>query len=260
MPFPVMPRSSISSCSVMMRSAIRSSNALLNAESFSLWTQIPIGIDEQGMGLDPPPRAQPPDRWGARRGKSVALSSIVAAAALDPKTSLTLLDGKRVELSAWEPIADRFVGPDLTTPSTLSRPSGARWTSATTSSSNPSGARSIERARAGSTWSSSTSSRLYLRGGKKESRDRFAEALETSSPEAAPRGSSWWPPPRSPATRSSQPSSGPLLYRMAMRCTSPESSDTIFGQGWASRALRRDDRSLDPRRRLPPGRGRCPWS
>ena len=46
-------------------------------------------------------------------GKSVILSSVVAAAALDPSTTLTLFDGKQVELSIWKDAADEFVGPDL---------------------------------------------------------------------------------------------------------------------------------------------------
>jgi hypothetical protein len=46
-------------------------------------------------------------------GKSVVLSSIVAAGALDPAATLTLLDGKQVELAIWRPVVERFVGPDL---------------------------------------------------------------------------------------------------------------------------------------------------
>ena len=46
-------------------------------------------------------------------GKSVALSMLVAAAALDPYAHLTLFDGKLVELSMWRGCADHFVGTDL---------------------------------------------------------------------------------------------------------------------------------------------------
>ena len=38
-------------------------------------------------------------------GKSVALSTLVAAAALDPDARIWLLDGKLVELAAWAPVA-----------------------------------------------------------------------------------------------------------------------------------------------------------
>ncbi len=80
----------------------------------SLWEQFPIGIGEDGepvsislvernllLGGEP----------GA--GKSVALSILVAVAALDTAVQLWLLDGKRVELGLWKPCAHRFVGPDL---------------------------------------------------------------------------------------------------------------------------------------------------
>ena len=36
-------------------------------------------------------------------------------------------------------------------------------------------------------------------------------------------------------------------YRMAMRCTSPDASDTILGQGWASRGYSAS--TIDPAQR-----------
>jgi hypothetical protein len=86
----------------------------VEAGSLSLWDPIPVGVDEQGefvrmrlvernvlVGGEP----------GA--GKSVALSLLVAAGALDPDTQVWLLDGKLVELAAWAPVAERLVGPDV---------------------------------------------------------------------------------------------------------------------------------------------------
>jgi S-DNA-T family DNA segregation ATPase FtsK/SpoIIIE len=46
-------------------------------------------------------------------GKSVALSAIVASAACDPSIRLVLLDAKRLELAIWKHAADAFVGPSL---------------------------------------------------------------------------------------------------------------------------------------------------
>jgi S-DNA-T family DNA segregation ATPase FtsK/SpoIIIE len=46
-------------------------------------------------------------------GKSVALSVLVAAFALDPSVTLWLFDGKLVELAPWLDCAHRFVGPDI---------------------------------------------------------------------------------------------------------------------------------------------------
>ena len=83
-----------------------------DVERRSLWDPIPVGVDEEGarvaielvernvlIGGEP----------GA--GKSVALSTVIAAAALDPCAQIWLLDGKLVELAAWAPVAQRVVGP-----------------------------------------------------------------------------------------------------------------------------------------------------
>jgi hypothetical protein len=84
-----------------------------DATELSLWEPIPVGIDELGetVAIDLAERnvllgGEP----GA--GKSVALSTLIAAAALDPHTRVWLLDGKIVELAAWAPVAERAVGPE----------------------------------------------------------------------------------------------------------------------------------------------------
>jgi hypothetical protein len=88
----------------------------LNTGRVDLWTaRVPVGIDEDGqpvtvdlieknllIGGEP----------GA--GKSVAASMLLAAAALDPAVRLLLCDGALVELAAWRACAYRFVGPDPT--------------------------------------------------------------------------------------------------------------------------------------------------
>ncbi len=82
-----------------------------DAERLSLWEPIPVGVNEAGeqvtvslaernllLGGEP----------GA--GKSVALSQLVATAALDPDVRLHLFDGKLVELAAWSRCATHTVG------------------------------------------------------------------------------------------------------------------------------------------------------
>jgi hypothetical protein len=84
-----------------------------DAAELSLWDPVPIGVDERGepaeiglvernvlIGGEP----------GA--GKSVAISALVAAAALDRGSRVWLLDGKLVELAVWAPVAERIIGPD----------------------------------------------------------------------------------------------------------------------------------------------------
>jgi hypothetical protein len=77
----------------------------------SLWEPIPVGLNEDGevvaislvernllLGGEP----------GA--GKSVALSALVATAALDETVKLHLFDGKLVELAPWSRCAEHSVG------------------------------------------------------------------------------------------------------------------------------------------------------
>jgi S-DNA-T family DNA segregation ATPase FtsK/SpoIIIE len=84
------------------------------AARLSLLEPIPIGLDEAGkwvhvsllwrnllIGGEP----------GA--GKSVVLALLIAVAALDPTVRLTLLDGKIVELAFWRNIAHRYVGVEV---------------------------------------------------------------------------------------------------------------------------------------------------
>ncbi len=80
----------------------------------SLWQPIPVGIDERGgwvlmsliernllIGGEP----------GA--GKSAVLALLLAVAALDPSAVLYLFDGKLVELACWAGCARRTVGLDI---------------------------------------------------------------------------------------------------------------------------------------------------
>ncbi len=89
----------------------------------SLWEPLSLGVDEDGkpVSIGLPERnlllgGEP----GA--GKSVALSLFIAAAALDPAVTLTLLDGKQVELAPWSGSAEHFVGPDMA--GAIERPQG----------------------------------------------------------------------------------------------------------------------------------------
>src|SRR5439155_23240919 len=73
-----------------------------------------VGVGEEGGGVEvlmPERKMVVGGEPGG--GKSVALSMVVAAAALDPYAHLTLFDGKLVELCMWRGCADSFVGPDL---------------------------------------------------------------------------------------------------------------------------------------------------
>jgi DNA segregation ATPase FtsK/SpoIIIE-like protein len=84
------------------------------APRLSLWEPIPVGVDEDGVWVTvslPERNVLIGGEPGA--GKSVAASMLVASAALDPDVDLILLDGKRVELATWAGCAERTVGPSL---------------------------------------------------------------------------------------------------------------------------------------------------
>lgn len=86
----------------------------LAAARLSVWEAIPFGRDKNG-------------RWEAirlfgeictsvlmagatRRGKSRGMALLLATAALDPDCDIWLMDGKEVELSQWQPVAQHFAG------------------------------------------------------------------------------------------------------------------------------------------------------
>jgi hypothetical protein len=80
----------------------------------SLWLPVPVGVDEDGQWV----HVALPERnllLGGEpgSGKSAAMALLLAAAALDPSVKLILLDGKLVELACWAGVADRSIGPDL---------------------------------------------------------------------------------------------------------------------------------------------------
>jgi FtsK/SpoIIIE family len=87
---------------------------LADAERVSLWEPIPVAVDEDGQ----PVTFRLPERnviFGGEpgAGKSVAQSMPVAAAALDPDVDLYLFDGNQVEFAPWSACAARTVGPDM---------------------------------------------------------------------------------------------------------------------------------------------------
>jgi S-DNA-T family DNA segregation ATPase FtsK/SpoIIIE len=77
---------------------------------------------------------------------------------------------------------------------------------------------------------------LYLRGGSKLLRDRFAEALRDLVSRGRAAGVIVVAATQKPSHDVVPTYVRDLFsYRMAMRCTSPDASDTILGQGWATR-------------------------
>jgi DNA segregation ATPase FtsK/SpoIIIE-like protein len=87
---------------------------LANAGQCSLWGAIPVGEDEDGNEVTvalPERNLLAGGEPGA--GKSTVVQLLIAAAALDPSVVLTLFDPKLVELAAWQGCARRLVGPNV---------------------------------------------------------------------------------------------------------------------------------------------------
>ena len=221
----------------------------LEEDRTSLWDPIPLGIREDGRAL-----------WLALAehnlliggepgsGKSVVLSSIVAAAALDPTTTLTLLDGKQVELATWSGVAERFIGPDLG--------EAAQALEELQSDMDQRYQLLLERKRRKLEREDVEGLRLvvidelalYLRGGTKLQHDRFAEALRDLVSRGRAAGVIVVAATQKPSHDVVPTWIRDLFgYRMAMRCSAPDASDTILGQGWASRGCSAS--SIDPAQR-----------
>ncbi|HEV8650702.1 MAG TPA: FtsK/SpoIIIE domain-containing protein [Actinomycetes bacterium] len=83
-------------------------------ESCSLWAPVPVGLDEDGtqVTVTLPYRnlllGGEPDA-----GKSSILQLLIAVGALDPGVRLTLFDPKLVELAVWQGCTARLVGPNV---------------------------------------------------------------------------------------------------------------------------------------------------
>jgi FtsK/SpoIIIE family len=87
---------------------------LINAGRCSLWQPIPVGTDEDGNQVE----ILLPERnllLGAEPGggKSTVAQLLIATAALDASARLVLFDPKLVELSVWQGCAQRLVGPNV---------------------------------------------------------------------------------------------------------------------------------------------------
>jgi hypothetical protein len=87
---------------------------LLTAGRCSLWAPIPVGEDEDGNQVE----ILLPERnllLGAEPGggKSTVAQLLIAAAALDPSVVLSLFDPKLVELAVWQGCTNRLVGPNV---------------------------------------------------------------------------------------------------------------------------------------------------
>ena len=201
----------------------------------TLWDPISLGIDEDGnrvsVGL-PERNLLLGGEPGA--GKSVALSIFIAAAALDPAVTLTLLDGKQVELAPWAGSAEHFVGPDMGEAievlEELCAEMDRRY-----STLLEAGLRKIEPSSDfGLHVVAIDELAFYMRSGTKDERTELSERLRDLISRGRAAGMIVVAATQKPSNDIVPTFVRDLFsFRMALRCTTPEASDTILGQGWA---------------------------
>jgi hypothetical protein len=206
------------------------------AGTVSLWNPVPLGVDERGelariglvernmlIGGEP----------GA--GKSVALSTLVALAALDRDARVWLLDGKLVELAVWAPVAEQLVGPDGDEAIAVLRELQAvmedRYRELL--------ARGLRKVRREDGLPLHLvvcdELALYVSLPDRKQRQEFAERLRDLVARGRAAGIIVVAATQKPGSDVVPTALRDLFgFRLAMRCSTPQASDTILGQGWAS--------------------------
>ncbi len=206
------------------------------AGEVSLWDPIPVGVDEYGepvsiglvernvlIGGEP----------GA--GKSAALSTLVATAALDPAARVWLLDGKLVELAVWAPVAEQLVGPDGDDAIALLR----RVRDEMDDRYRELLARGLRKVRRddGLPLHLVVCDELafYLTLPDRKQRQEFIELVRDLVARGRAAGVIVVAATQKPGADVVPTGLRDLFgFRLALRCNTPQASDTILGQGWAS--------------------------
>jgi hypothetical protein len=212
----------------------------------SLWQSVPLGFDEEGRTVQvslPEHNLLLGGEPGA--GKSAVLSLFVAAAALDPDVRLTLLDAKQVELAPWAGSADAFVGPSIPEAievlrelcAEMDRRYGAllaaKRRKVAPGDELPLYVVAIDEL----AW--------FLRAEKRDERTELQERLRDLVSRGRAAGMIVIAATQKPSNEVVPTFIRDLFsFRMALRCTTPESSDTILGQGWASQGY--SGQAIDP--------------
>ena len=212
----------------------------------SLWDPLALGIDEDGKAVSiglPERNLLLGGEPGA--GKSAALSIFIAAAALDPTVRLTLMDGKQVELAAWSDSAEHFVGPDMAGAIEVLKDLCAEM-DRRYSVLLASGLRKIAPGgQFGLHVVAIDELAFYIRGGSKDERTELTETLRDLISRGRAAGMIVIAATQKPSNDIIPTFVRDLFsFRMALRCTTPEASDTILGQGWASQGY--SAATLDP--------------
>ncbi|MGH8866573.1 MAG: FtsK/SpoIIIE domain-containing protein [Actinomycetes bacterium] len=208
----------------------------VSAQRCSLWEPVPVGADEDGE----PVTITLPERnvlLGGEpgAGKSVAQSLLTATAALDPDVELFLFDGKQVELAPWAASAVATVGPDVAHAvdvlDGLRTDMDARYGVLLGE-----GRRKVSK-------DDGLPLRLvvvdelayFLAMGDRKDCQAFATGIRDLVARGRAAGIIVVAATQKPSHEIVPTGLRDLFaFRWAMRCTTPQASDTVLGQGWAS--------------------------
>lgn len=216
---------------------------LAEAERMSLWEPVPVAVDEDGQ----PVTFRLPERnviFGGEpgAGKSVAQSMPVAAAALDPDVDLYLFDGNQVEFAPWSSCAVRTVGPDMGQAVEVLTDLGiemdARYAvllgEGRRKIAPGDGMRLIVVA--------VNELAFYTATGDRKQRTEFADRLRDLVARGRAAGIIVLAATQRPSSDVVPTSLRDLFgFRWALRCSTPDASDTILGRGWATAGVSATD-------------------
>jgi hypothetical protein len=218
----------------------------VNAAVASLWQPIPVGVGEDGQ----PVTVLLPERnilLGGEPGggKSVALSLLVATAALDAASKLWLLDGKLVELAVWSRCAEGTAGVAVAEAievlRNLQEEMDNRYAHLLAN-----GKRKVA-LDDGLPLHVVVVDELahYLTTSDRKERVAFADLLRDLVSRGRAAGIIVLAATQKPSADVIPTSIRDLFgFRWAMRCSTPQASDTILGSGWASAGYSASD--VDP--------------
>lgn len=216
---------------------------LAEAERVSLWEPFPVAVDEDGQ----PVMQRLPERneiFGGEpgAGKSVAQSLAVGAAALDPDVDLYLFDGNQVEFAPWACCAVRTVGPDIAQAVDVLGELGIEM-DARYGVLLGEGRRKI---------APGDGMRLivvavnelafYTATGDRKQRTEFSDRLRDLVARGRAAGIIVLAATQRPSSDVVPTSLRDLFgFRWALRCSTPDASDTILGRGWATAGVSATD-------------------
>jgi hypothetical protein len=207
--------------------------AVARTEEFSLWEPILLGKDEHGEPVSLSLVEKNVLIGGAPgSGKSCAMSMLLAAAALSPDVRLHLIDGKEVELALWSNCADDFavkIEDAILLLDRVRRLMDERYAEL-----RRAGLRKVDRSYPLHVVAVDELA-LFTAGGDKKARDAFADSIRDLVARGRAAGVITIAATQKPSTDVVPSSLRDLFaYKWALHCATPQASDTILGQGWAS--------------------------